>query len=191
MSSLCLDCGLCCDGTLFEATALVEGEEGRLLTERRAVFITEKGTRRFQQPCPAHVGGICAIYDERPEVCRDFRCSLLTAVDSGDIDVAAARSVIARAVELRDTARPGLVALLQSSMSDPTARLAAQLGLSATVAPTALTEPTFVGLYNAVAALIDQQRDPSAFREQHSDVLDAAEALRELIGESFFAGENR
>lgn len=190
MSDLCLACGLCCDGTLFEATALMAGEDGRLLAERQAVFVSEKGTQRFQQPCPAHERGRCSIYDERPEVCRDFRCSVLTAVDSGALDEVGARALIARAMELRDVARPGLAVLLQASRPDPTAALAASVGLAASAVPTALVAPTFVGLYNAVAALVDRQQDPKAFREQHSKVMRAAEELRELIGTSFFAGEN-
>lgn len=190
MSNLCLDCGLCCDGTLFEATALMPSEDGRLLADRRAVFVSEKGTRRFQQPCPAHECGRCSIYDERPEVCRDFRCTVLTAVDSGVLDEAGARTLIDRAVGLRDVVRPGLAGLLQASRPDPTAALAERLGLAAPVAPNALTAPTFVGLYNAVAALVDRQPDPKQFRDEHSEVLDAAEALRELVSTAFFAGED-
>ena len=125
MSDLCLACGLCCDGTLFEATALTVREDGRLLAERQAVFVSEKGTQRFQQPCPAHERGRCSIYDERPEVCRDFRCSVLTAVDSGALDEEGARALIHRAVELRDAVRPGLAGLLQMSQADHLAALAA------------------------------------------------------------------
>ena len=190
MSDLCLACGLCCDGTLFEATALTAGEDGRLLADRQAVFVSEKGTQRFQQPCPAHERGRCSIYDERPEVCRDFRCSVLTAVDSGALDEEGARALIHRAVELRDAVRPGLAGLLQMSQADHLVALAASVGLAPSAAPTALVAPTFVGLYNAVAALIDQQQDPKEFREQHSEVMRAADELRELIGLSFFAGEN-
>jgi hypothetical protein len=190
MSSLCLDCGLCCDGTLFEATALMPNEDGRRLAERQAVFVTEKGTRRFQQPCPAHECGSCTIYDERPEVCRDFRCSLLTAVDSGATDETTARVVIGRAMALRTVARPGLAALLQASRPNPTATLGGHLGLVTPTPPTVLVAATFVGLYNAVASLIDQQQDPAGFREEHSEVLGAAEELRELIGTAFFAGED-
>lgn len=190
MSNLCLDCGLCCDGTLFEATALMPSEDGRLLADRRAVFVSEKGTRRFQQPCPAHACGRCSIYDERPEVCRDFRCAVLTAVDSGALDEADARTLIDRAVGLRDVVRPGLAALLHTARVDSTAQLGERLGLATTITPTALVAPTFVGLYNAVAALVDRQPDPKQFRDEHSEMLDAAEALRELVTTSFFAGED-
>lgn len=70
MSELCLSCGLCCDGSLFQLVKLQPGESDprlRLVPEHEA----------FAQPCSCFAAGACAIYEQRPAACRDFRCRLL------------------------------------------------------------------------------------------------------------------
>jgi hypothetical protein len=71
---------MCCDGTLFARTQLV-GEEILRLGHRSTVI-----SASMAQPCAFHLGGRCEIYDQRPQVCRSFRCALLERHESGAVD---------------------------------------------------------------------------------------------------------
>lgn len=102
--SLCLECGLCCDGTFFGATAV--GHDAEAVLERASVVLVhDPRTVRIQQPCAAHVDGCCSIYDERPATCRAFECALLADVREGRVTPDDARAVVVQANALRDTAR--------------------------------------------------------------------------------------
>ena len=52
------------------------------------------------QPCAAHCDSQCAIYDARPQRCREFECVQLQRVAAGAITEAQAREKIAGAVRL-------------------------------------------------------------------------------------------
>ena len=98
--SICLDCGLCCDGTMFHAIDLDPSDDVDLLRGRGAVLISDDLSRRFQQPCVGFDGSCCTVYESRPTACRTYVCSLLESVNAGDTTVADARLVIRRAREL-------------------------------------------------------------------------------------------
>jgi hypothetical protein len=108
-STLCLACGLCCDGSLFDEVGLKlnETENARALkmTVKQA---SDKPT--FYQPCHLFQRGCCSIYDkpEKPHVCGAFRCKLLKRYLSGKVDLETALNVV-------HTAR-GLLAKLQEQM---------------------------------------------------------------------------
>lgn len=95
--SLCLDCGLCCDGTLFHAVP-IDPEEARRLKGR--VTLTEDGTH-LAQSCRALDGCKCTVYEDRPSTCRTYRCLVLNAFESGRLDEARARAAIAEVFALR------------------------------------------------------------------------------------------
>jgi hypothetical protein len=82
-SSLCLSCGICCDGTLFGAVPL-EGAEIEP-ARRHKLTLLEGGEPRFSLPCVQHRGGACTIYADRPRVCAGFRCALLTRREAGEV----------------------------------------------------------------------------------------------------------
>ena len=90
--TLCLQCGLCCNGVLF---ADVRPEPG----DRSPLFA---GRSRVSQPCPAFTAGdcTCAIYPERPRRCRQFECRQLLGVAAGELKVPAALRRIAKARRL-------------------------------------------------------------------------------------------
>lgn len=93
-SSLCRECGLCCDGSLFERVFLGEGDDMRRLGE--LLPLRREGERTFfMQPCAAWRGKCCSIYAERPGVCRRFRCELLQAVEAGKVEPVAACGIVA------------------------------------------------------------------------------------------------
>jgi uncharacterized protein len=97
---LCLDCGLCCDGSLFWAVPVGKGDGA-------PVQLDAEG--RLRQPC-ACFAGACTIYAERPAACRTFDCRVLQTVQAGRRDSAWARERIAgmrRLLAALDAALPG------------------------------------------------------------------------------------
>ena len=102
--SICVGCGLCCDGTLHGRTTVRPDDEARVA--RAALEIMEEGGKRFfEQPCPNLECSKCTVYATRPEVCRTYRCNLLRSLDRGRIDEIDARDKIATAQKLRATVR--------------------------------------------------------------------------------------
>jgi Fe-S-cluster containining protein len=102
--SICVGCGLCCDGTLHGRATVKPDDEATV----RAVALEieeESGKRFFRQPCPRFSCGSCSVYAERPNVCRGYRCALLEKVDAGDIAAPDARATIERARQLVDRVR--------------------------------------------------------------------------------------
>ena len=81
-SSICIGCGLCCDGTLHGRTTVREDDEQAVVACGLTVG-EENHKRFFEQPCPRFSCGECSVYQSRPVVCRTYRCELLRAVDAG------------------------------------------------------------------------------------------------------------
>lgn len=84
--SLCLACGLCCDGTIFSQVPLGPEEEVILLEESGIRIISDKASRIFKQPCPAHKSCVCKIYADRPLNCRAYQCSVLKRFKKNEIN---------------------------------------------------------------------------------------------------------
>ncbi len=99
-SRLCAECGLCCNGGLFDSVELQPGDSARALTALGFKMKREKGTFWFRQPCTAHRECACAIYDERPTRCRLFECHILRRVAAGELSEAQARQTISEALAL-------------------------------------------------------------------------------------------
>ena len=59
-------------------------------------------------PCPQHSGTACCIYEDRPEVCAEYRCWLLRDVDSTKVSFEDAVRSIARLKELAATIQTAL-----------------------------------------------------------------------------------
>lgn len=77
--SLCLSCGLCCDGTMFEVASITPDE-----ATRYGDRVTVSNDRmHLLLPCPALEGCKCTTYRDRPGVCRTFRCLALASLDEG------------------------------------------------------------------------------------------------------------
>ena len=75
--TLCLSCGLCCDGSLFWAVELGSVD---------AVPDGLEAGGRLPQPCAFHTAGACGIYATRPGQCRAFVCGVLQTVQDGARD---------------------------------------------------------------------------------------------------------
>lgn len=82
---LCISCGLCCDGSLFWAVPVEQGEK---------VPVPLDADGRLRQPC-ACFNGACTIYADRPAACRKFDCRVLQTVQAGRRDVTWAHEQIA------------------------------------------------------------------------------------------------
>lgn len=74
---ICLSCGFCCDGTLFDKVSIELTEHFQFPIEG-----DKDNGFYFLQPCLAHEGSKCTIYDERPEACVAFRCKLLKNLEA-------------------------------------------------------------------------------------------------------------
>lgn len=109
-SSVCVGCGLCCDGTLLSHLAVSDPSDlGSPLSTLGVEVIVEADPPVFALPCPAVVGGICAVHElHRPHACQQFECALAEAVASGFVPVDLARSVIADTAAARDRVAAGL-----------------------------------------------------------------------------------
>lgn len=94
--SLCLECGACCDGTMFPH-ADVSFEEAARLGDR-----IEVREGKLLQPCRALSGRACGVYEVRPAVCRAYRCLALQQLDAGEVTLEEARETIGELLARRD-----------------------------------------------------------------------------------------
>lgn len=98
--TLCTQCGLCCDGTLFADVELVgRAEVARLEIMGMEVEDEGRSTGLLSQPCAALRGTRCGIYEHRPKCCRVFECHLLQNAQQGAVSVERALEQIADARE--------------------------------------------------------------------------------------------
>ena len=96
-STLCLACGMCCDGTLFTRVAVEPGEVARLEAHGLTLAERPEGGRALPQPCAALDGRCCTVYADRPAGCRRYRCNLLVALEEGEVGLADAEATVADA----------------------------------------------------------------------------------------------
>lgn len=98
---LCLACGLCCDGALFDNVRLVAGDDAaklRALGLPMAVSRAKVPVARFPQPCAALcTDRTCRLYADRPSQCRSFECGVFKDLQAGRIDFAAALRLVKKA----------------------------------------------------------------------------------------------
>jgi Fe-S-cluster containining protein len=106
---LCLACGLCCDGTLFDGVQLEVGDDpARLKTLGLPVTISRgrKPIARFPQPCSALCADrTCRLYAHRPRQCRVFECGVFKETQAGRIEFDAALRLVKKARRLADRVR--------------------------------------------------------------------------------------
>ncbi len=112
---LCVACGMCCDGTLFDLVKLEGDDDARKL---KALGLPVKASRgrvpieRFPQPCAAlGPDRRCRVYADRPWQCRVFECGVLKDLKAGRIGAAAALRQVTRARRRAERVRQLLRAL--------------------------------------------------------------------------------
>lgn len=77
---LCHSCGLCCDGTFFDFVEVIEERsvEKEKYSRNTRLDVEVTTTKKFSLPCSCFDKKIgCTIYNDRPRVCRNFKCGLL------------------------------------------------------------------------------------------------------------------
>lgn len=92
-SSICLDCGLCCNGTLHARVTCSAEDSEAVTAAGLSLERTEEGWT-FSQPCPRLENHSCQVYEIRPPICRSYRCALLERTESGAMSAAEARARI-------------------------------------------------------------------------------------------------
>lgn len=107
--SICIGCGLCCDGTLLSHLAVADASDlGAPLQLLGVEVITASDPPAFELPCLAVVDGTCTVFHQhRPRACGQYECRLLRDHKAGILTEAAARAVIAEALALRDRTPAG------------------------------------------------------------------------------------
>lgn len=98
---LCLACGLCCDGSLFDNVQLGPGDDAKKLKALGlpvSVSRAQTPVTHFRQPCAALCADrTCRVYADRPRQCRTFECGVFKDFQSGRITFAAARRMVQQA----------------------------------------------------------------------------------------------
>lgn len=101
--SLCVRCGLCCDGTIFDHARLVPADDPARLEDGGFIVSPTKTGTGFALPCHHHQDRICTLYQQwRPTICHTFRCRLLRRFDAGEISLEEAQGIIDRTTALAD-----------------------------------------------------------------------------------------
>ncbi|GGD90392.1 hypothetical protein GCM10011515_07490 [Tsuneonella deserti] len=110
-SDLCVSCGICCEGSLFDQGPIFPHEEPEAGELGFTIVQRNDGERFFLLPCGNLCGSVCQIYEKRLTTCRTYKCPTLEAVEAREIDrteadrrVAAAKAAIAN---IRQRLLPG------------------------------------------------------------------------------------
>lgn len=110
IDQLCKSCGLCCNGVLFTDVKLDKDESHHRLVSLGLKLKKSGSTLKLCQPCPAHVGGLCSVYADRPQVCRKFECQLLRRVQAGTLQSARALEIIETTLAAQDDVQAAVAA---------------------------------------------------------------------------------
>ncbi|MBI2516506.1 MAG: YkgJ family cysteine cluster protein [Opitutae bacterium] len=115
LEQLCLACGLCCDGTLFDGVQLEAADDRQHLKELGLPVKVSRGRNpiaRFAQPCAALCANrTCRVYADRPRQCRIFECGVFKRAKAGEIDSATALRLVKKARHQADRVRRLLLRL--------------------------------------------------------------------------------
>jgi uncharacterized protein len=101
ISNICVSCGMCCDGTLFNK-GTIKGEEDRKTVEKLGMEIIEGNNLvSFKQPCICF-DKVCTIYGQtRPAVCSTFLCDPIKKYENGEQSLENAFKQINSALNLK------------------------------------------------------------------------------------------
>jgi uncharacterized protein len=101
ISDICVTCGMCCDGTLFDR-ASIKGEADIKVVESLGMEIHNvKDAVFFKQPCICFDKS-CTVYNKtRPLACSNFLCDPIKNFEKGEISLEQAHNQINRALYLK------------------------------------------------------------------------------------------
>lgn len=108
---LCAACGMCCNGLLFFSVRLQPGDAARQLSALGLKIKRRADGLHLLQPCAAHTGSGCTVYEHRPARCRLFICRQLLGVEASKISestalekISVARDLTSRVLDLLEQA---------------------------------------------------------------------------------------
>lgn len=84
LSALCVECGLCCDGSLFRFLP-VERKDAARHGALSLPVVRQSGRLAMALPCTKLEARCCSVYRERPPGCRGFVCHLGSRLERKDI----------------------------------------------------------------------------------------------------------
>jgi|TARA_R100001377_G_scaffold42256_1_gene23855 Fe-S-cluster containining protein len=92
-NDLCLDCGLCCNGTLSPGVYVEESKHHlfkNILKENKKIlaYFEPNGCEQLDN-C-----NLCKIYENRPSKCKEYECGVLGEVKTNNISFAYAELLI-------------------------------------------------------------------------------------------------
>lgn len=106
---LCLACGLCCDGTLFDNVQLGRGDDAKKMKALGLPVTVSRAPTPvafFRQPCTASCSDrTCRVYADRPVQCRTFECGVFKDAQAGRIPFADALRLVKQARRRADNIR--------------------------------------------------------------------------------------
>lgn len=83
--NICIRCGMCCDGTLFQY-ANIDDDETLTTQYSFDVGTNSAGEKRFFLPCGYLQNKCCSIYQSRPyKVCDHYKCTTLRHYEKGEV----------------------------------------------------------------------------------------------------------
>lgn len=95
---LCLACGMCCDGSLFDNVQLEKGEDRETV---KSLGLPVKLSRAkapiafFRQPCRMLCDDLtCKVYTNRPNQCRSFECDVFKKMQAGSLPMESALRLV-------------------------------------------------------------------------------------------------
>jgi Fe-S-cluster containining protein len=91
---------MCCNGVLFYSARLGPEDSRRSISTLGLKIKRRADGLHLLQPCTAHTGSACSVYEHRPARCRLFSCRQLLGVESGKISEESAREKIGEARRL-------------------------------------------------------------------------------------------
>ena len=98
---LCIRCGLCCKGAIFNRVDLRENENAHSFERSGFDLLLDEKGYYFLQPCTLHREGRCIVYEAGcPSICRDFQCRLLRRCLRGRIEWDEAAGIAKKANEM-------------------------------------------------------------------------------------------
>ncbi len=100
--SLCLKCGLCCDGTFLSGVPVKPDDKVAPLKAVGINIVSDNDLTVLKLPCAAHKNCTCTVYANRPQVCRTYKCKLLKMFERGDISQQSALEIINKVKSLKN-----------------------------------------------------------------------------------------
>jgi Fe-S-cluster containining protein len=96
LSALCVECGLCCDGSLFRFLPL-EPDELSTCAALGLQVVKQSGRDAMPLPCPKLKDRCCTVYAQRPQGCRNYGCHTLHRLNTGALSPREALDVVREA----------------------------------------------------------------------------------------------